>query len=90
MKTCLQFSDHVRSFAEQCRVIDRHDGSEGGVGAASAAVTRGRRGGASQSDAERRQERINVQTEFIKRESEHESFGRYLTNFENEFDKMVS
>jgi hypothetical protein len=97
MTTSLVFADHVRSFMADCekkaetkfeRASRGSDAQEQSVG------TNATRGKSKQTKPPSRQaqrdQNIQLKTEFIRKESSHESFLKNLIMFEQRFDSVVS
>jgi len=104
MATCLLFAEHVASFGRSFDAVAadfprtlspkrpvRRGGTQfGSTEEEVEALALQTKAKQSALDRARRKALLAVQTDFIKRESRQETFERYLTLFQDRFDKEVS
>ena len=84
MTTCLLFADNMKAFADQSSVTSIRAASVSASASATAAAKREYR-----DTGTSRRARIDTQSAFVKRESEHEGFRRMIRKFESTFDRQL-
>lgn len=90
MTTCLLFADNMKTFADQSSITSNN----AAAAAAAAAVGSGAGSAAGgkreyRDTATARRARIDTQSAYVKRESEHEGFRRMIKKFESTFDEQL-